>query len=57
MLIKDEYIGFMIEYADNKMFATGYPACMFLIDDWTTIRCIQDPNSSNVQKLFAFQIP
>ena len=57
MLVKDEYIGFMIEYADNKMFATGYPTCMFLIDEWNKIRCIQDPNLSNSEKDFCFMLP
>ena len=47
MIIQDEYIKSIVEYAPNKLFLTGKPTCMFLIDNWSNIRCIHDPNSSN----------
>ena len=57
ILIKHDYIGFMIEYAQDKLFATGDPTCMLLIDNWTNIRCIKDLDSSNIDKRFAFLVP
>ena len=47
-----------MEYAPNKLFATGYPTpCIFLFDNWASIKCIHDPNSSNIDKTFAFVVP
>lgn len=40
ILIKNDYIVYMLEYAKDKLFATVNPTCMLLIDDWTNIRCI-----------------
>ena len=57
ILIKNDIISYMLEYAKDKLFATGDPTCMLLIDDWTNIRCIQDRNSSNTVKTFAFLTP
>ena len=37
---KYEYIGYIIEYAKNKLFVTGDPICIFLIDDWQNVRFI-----------------
>ena len=48
---------FIIEYAQNKLFVTVHPTCMFLVDDWVNVRCIQDPNQSNTWKTFAFIVP
>ena len=46
-----------MEYAPNKIFATGEPTYMFLFDNWASIKCIHDPNSSNTDKTFAFMVP
>ena len=40
ILIKNDHIEYILEYDQDKLFATGYPTCMYLIDDWTNIRCI-----------------
>ena len=56
ILIKNEEILFMIEYAQNKLFVTVDPTCMLLIDDWVNVKCIQDPNSTNTLKTFAFKV-
>ena len=40
ILFIDENIRFIIEYDKNKLFATGHPTCMFLINDWVNVRCI-----------------
>ena len=55
--MKNKSILFMIEYAKNKLFVTVYPTCMLLIDDWVNVKCIQDPNSTNMDKTFAFAAP
>ena len=40
MIIQQEFLGCIVEYAPNKLFAGAKPTCMFLIDDWVNIRCI-----------------
>ena len=45
ILIRNEIIYFIIEYAKNKLFMTVERTWMFLIDNWATIRFIKDPNS------------
>ena len=40
ILVKNDLIEYILEYAEDKLFATGFPTCMFLIDDWTNIRCV-----------------
>ena len=57
ILMKNEYILFMIEYAQNKLFVTIDPTCMLLIDDWENVKCIQDSNCANITKTFAFLVP
>ena len=57
MILQDEYIRCIIEYAPNQLFVTVSPTCMFLIDDWIKIKCIHDPNSSNTEKNFSFLFP
>ena len=56
ILLKHEVIFFILEYAKNKLFMTVQHTWMFLIDNWATIRCIQDPDSQNMQ-YYAFMVP
>merc|ERR1712150_169623 len=30
---------------------------MYLVDDWFVLKCIQDPNSANTYKSYAFLLP
>ena len=40
ILIKNEAILFMLEYAQDKLFVTVFKRCIFLIDNWASIKCI-----------------
>merc|ERR1719510_1615761 len=48
---------FLLEYATNKLFVSGYPTHMYLVLDWETVILITDPNSKNTFKTFAFPVP
>lgn len=57
MIFKHQMPMFILEYAPNKLFVTGYPAHMYLIDNWEAVTLITDPNTENILKSFAFPIP
>ena len=56
-LMKNVQILYLIEYAHNRLFVTVNPAAMLLIDDWINVKRIQDSNSTNIDKTFAFLLP
>ena len=39
------------------MFVAGNITNMFLFEDWTNVRCIQDPNFENIDKNIAYILP
>ena len=48
---------YLLEYKKNKLLVCGDPTKMYLVDDWDTVRLVQDPNTANTLKTFAFSIP
>lgn len=54
LLVKDQLFRTILEYAPNKMFVAGNVSNMFLFEDWTNVRCIQDPNFENIDKNVAY---
>ena len=48
---------FLLEYSDDKLFVGGYPAHMYLVFDWETVKFIAEPNLANTFKTYAFPIP
>ena len=57
VLFKDEQPQFILEYAKNKLLVTGSPHCMYVVQDFSTVMLINDPNTSNVMKTDAFALP
>ena len=57
MFFEDEVPVFPLEYIKNKLLVTGFPSHVYLIFDWSTVKCIEDPNMANVYKTYAFTIP
>ena len=57
IIYKDEFPMYPLEFSKDKLFVTGLPAHMYLIIDWSTVKCILDPNTANIHKTFAFPMP
>ena len=57
ILYKYEIPDFILEYAKNKLLVTGDPHCMYLVDNFSTVKLITDPNTSNIYKTDAFVMP
>ena len=56
ILYKYEEPDFILEYAKNKLLVTGSPH-MYLVDNFSTVKLITDPNTSNTYKTDAFVMP
>ena len=56
-LFKDEAPGYPLEFAKNKLLVTGFPSHMYLVVDWCVVKCIFDPISANINKIYAFSLP
>ena len=48
---------FVIEYEPNRLFITGLPTHMYLVNEWENVKLIEDPNYANSYKTYAFPIP
>ena len=48
---------FLLEFADDKLYVGGYPAHMYLVFYWETVKFIADPNTANIFKTYAFPVP
>ena len=57
MIFKNEKPIYLVEYAINKLFITGYPSHMFIVINWQTVRIVTDPNQSNTSKTYSFLLP
>ena len=57
ILFKGQYPRYPLEFAKNKMLVTGAPVHMYLVVDWCVVKCIFDPNTSNINKTYAFPLP
>ena len=56
IIYQDELPNYPLEFALNKLLVTSVPSLMYLIIDWSTVKCIRDSNIANV-KTFAFPMP
>ena len=56
MIYEHELPSYPLEFALNKLLVTSTPSHMYLIIDWSTVKCIFDSNTANV-KSFAFPMP
>ena len=58
IIFQDEFSEYLLEYAKNKLLGSSGPGShMYLIIDWSTVKCILDSNTSNTHKTFAFPMP
>ena len=57
VLFKYEQPIFILEYAKNKLLVTGHPHCMYVVQDFSTVMLINDPNTSNIFKTDCFVLP
>ena len=57
IIYQDELPNYPLEFAKNKLLVTGFPSHMYLIVDWSIVKCILDSNIANVKKTFAFPMP
>ena len=57
IIYKDEFPFYPLEFAKNRLLVTGTPSHMYLIIDWSSVKCILDSNTANVKKDFAFPMP
>ena len=57
MLISDELIYEVLEYARNKMVASVSPTDLLVIHDWSIVHRIVDPQPGNVQKYELLRFP
>ena len=57
IIYEHEFPSYPLEFALNKLFVTGSPSHMYLIIDWSSVKCILDSNTANVKKTFAFPMP
>ena len=58
IVYQDEFPAYPFEFALNKLFVTANPhSHMYLIIDWSSVKCILDSNTANIKKTFAFPLP
>ena len=57
IIFENELSKYPLEFAINKLLVTGSPSHMYLIIDWSTVKCILDSNTANIRKTFAFPMP
>ena len=57
IIVEDEFPVYPYEFAKNKLLVTGFPTHMYLIIDWSAVKCILDSNTANIHKTFAFPMP
>ena len=58
IIFQDEFSEYLLEYAKNKLLGSSGPdSHMYLIIDWSIVKCIIDSNIANVKKTFAFPMP
>ena len=58
IVFQDEFTEYSFEFAKNKILSAGSPySHLYLIIDWSSVKCIHDPNTANMYKTFAFTIP
>ena len=46
-----------LEFANNKLLLTVHPYQMYVVHDWSSVRCVPDPNTANIYKGYAFMLP
>ena len=58
LVFHNEIPSYPLEYAENELFITGSPyEHMYLVKDWSTVKVITDPDTSNYKKMWAFLMP
>ena len=58
IIFKDEFTEYTFEFATNKVLSAGSPfSHLYLIIDWSSVKCIHDPNTANIYKTFVFTLP
>ena len=46
-----------LEFASNKLLLTVHPSQMYVVNGWSSIKCIPDPNTANIYNGYAFMLP
>ena len=57
MLLRNEYVDGIYEYAENKIVITVYPKNILILEDWHTIRIVIEDQAGNDQKYFIRPLP
>ena len=57
MLIKDEYVDSVLEFATNSLIIHVAPTDLLIAKDWRVVGVIKETESENIQKLMLLPFP